>query len=133
MKNSIEISFTGKNFSAWIPNLLGCVSIGDTPQEVKNNINEAIAIHLNGMIEDGDVIPESFLGDYELVYKFDTISLLGYYKGIFTNSALEKMTGINKKQIQHYASGHRKPRVEQRIKIENALHSLGKELLAVEL
>lgn len=133
MKNSIEISFTGNNFSAWIPNLLGCVSTGDTPQEVKNNIKEAINFHLSGMQEDGDAIPESFLGDYELVYKFDAISLLSYYKGVFTNSALEKITGINQKQIQHYATGHRKPRVEQRKKIETALHNLGKELLAVEL
>lgn len=133
MKNTIEISFTGNNFSAWVPNLLGCVSIGDTPQEVKNNIREAITIHLNGIIEDGDPVPATFLGDYELVYKFDAVSLLNYYKGVFTNAALEKITGINQKQIQHYATGHRKPRIEQRKKIETALHNLGKELLAVEL
>ena len=46
---------------------------------------------------------------------------------------MENSTGINQKQIQHYTTGHRKPRLEQRKKIENALHTLGKELLAVQL
>ena len=108
----VEIRHTGNNFCAHAPILLGCVSTGRTPQEVKNNIKEAIDFHVEGSLEDGDTIPEIFLGDYELVYKFDTISLLSYYKGVFTNSALEKITGINQKQIQHYATGHRKPRVE---------------------
>jgi hypothetical protein len=52
---------------------------------------------------------------------------------IFTNAALEKLTGINQKQLQHYSTGHRNPRIEQRNKIEKALHDLGKELLSVEL
>jgi predicted RNase H-like HicB family nuclease len=129
----VEISHTGNNFCAYAPILLGCVATGATPHEVKKNIKDAIAFHIEGSLEDGDAIPEIFLGNYELVYKFDTISLLSYYKGVFTNSALEKITGINQKQIQHYATGHRKPRVEQRKKIETALHTLGKELLAVEL
>jgi len=33
--------------------------------------------------------------------------VLNYYKGIFTLSALERLTGINQKQLQHYASGLR--------------------------
>jgi hypothetical protein len=43
------------------------------------------------------------------------------------------MTGIKQKQIQHYASGLKKPRVDQKIKIQNSLHQLASELLAVEL
>ena len=57
----------------------------------------------------------------------------GDYKGIFTNSALERITGINQKQFQHYASGLKKPRAAQAKKIESALHKLGSELLALEL
>lgn len=132
-KNTIEISFTGNNFSAHVPTLPGCVSVGDTPEEVKNNIHEAINFHLLGMQEDGDVIPKSFTGDYELAYKFDTKSLLQYYKGIFSAPAFERLTGINQKQILHYASGIKKPREAQKKKIESALHRLGAELMAVEL
>lgn len=69
----------------------------------------------------------------KLVYRFDTVSLLNYYKGIITNAALERMTGIDQNQLQHYATGLKKPRRPQAKKIEHALHELGKELLAVEL
>ena len=72
-------------------------------------------------------------GKYKLVFRFDTESLLNYYKGVFSNSALERITGINQRQLQHYASGLKKPRTVQLKKIENALHKLGGELLAVEL
>jgi len=132
-KNIVEISYTENNFSAHVPALPGCVSIGQTPAEIKANIKEAITIHIAGMQEDGDPLPASFKGRYELAYKFDTQSLLNYYKGVFNAPALAKLTGINEKQIHHYASGHRKPRPEMAKKFETALHELGRELIAVEL
>lgn len=132
-KNIIEISFTGNNFSAHVPELPGCVSVGDTPSEMKKNITDAIHFHLDGMKEDGDPIPVSFTDDFELVYKFDAQSLLQYYKGIFNAPAFERLTGINQKQIHHYSSGLKKPRDSQKKKIEKALHDLGEELLAVKL
>jgi len=132
-KNIVEIAYTSNNFSAHVPKLPGCVSTGQTPNEIKNNIKDAIAFHIKGMQEDNDPVPASFKGNYELVYKFDTQSLLKYYKGIFTQSALERLSGINQRQLSHYSSGLKKPRPLQRKKIEDALHELGKELLAVEL
>jgi hypothetical protein len=86
------------------------------------------------LIEDApNQLPKWILeGNYEIEYKFDIESFLAYYKGIFTLAALEKLTGINQKQIQHYSSGLKKPRMEQRKKIENSLHRLGNELLAIE-
>lgn len=81
---------------------------------MKKNISEAIDFHLAGMKEDGDAIPASFKGDYELVYKFDTQSLLQYYKGIFNAPAFERLTGINQKQIHHYSSGLKRPRAVQK-------------------
>jgi hypothetical protein len=59
--------------------------------------------------------------------------LLNYYKGIFTNASLERITGIKQKQIQHYATGLKKPRTAQKIKIQNSLHELAGELMAIEL
>lgn len=132
-KNIVEISYVRNNFSAFLPKLLGCVSTGKTPDEIKFNINEAIGMHLKGMKEDGDKIPASFKGKYELVYKFDTQSLLKYYKNVITGSALEKYSGINQKQLNHYANMHRKPRIDQVKKIQAAFHHLGRELMEVEL
>jgi len=45
------------NYCAYVPDLPGCVSTGDTLEEVKRNIQEAIAFHLDGMREDGTAIP----------------------------------------------------------------------------
>lgn len=78
-------------------------------------------------------IPKILRKDYDIVYRFDNQSLLDYYWGIFTNVALERITGINQKQLQHYASGLKKPRPAQVKKIEKALHQLGSELMADEL
>ena len=42
-KNIVEVSFTGNNFSAHVLTLPGCVSVGDTPAEIKSNILEIIS------------------------------------------------------------------------------------------
>ncbi len=129
----VSISFSGKNFGAHVELLPGCIATGSTQDEIKQNIKEAINFHVESSLEDDDFIDNVFKTNFDLTFKFDAVSLLNYYKGVFTNSALEKITGINQRQLQHYSSGFRKPRIEQREKIEKALHKLGNELLAVEL
>jgi len=132
-KNIVEISYTGNNFSASVPSLPGCVSVGNTPREVEENIQEAIDFHLEGMEEGGASIPSGFKKNYELIFRFDTQTLLLYYKGIFKATAIEALTGINQKQILQYSSGTKKPRLAQRKKIEEALHQLGSSLLSIQL
>jgi len=110
---------------AYAEKLEGVSGVGDTVQEAKQSALKGIEIQKQlGNIPDKD---------YQVVFKFDTQSLLNYYNKIFTNAALERMTGINQKQIQHYATGLKKPRPTQTKKIETALHRLGSELMAVEL
>jgi predicted RNase H-like HicB family nuclease/predicted RNA binding protein YcfA (HicA-like mRNA interferase family) len=46
------------NYSAYVPDLPGCISTGDTLEEAKVNIHAAIEFHLDGMRQDGDPIPE---------------------------------------------------------------------------
>ncbi len=46
------------NYSAWSPDLLGCVATGGTLEEVEAQMREAIAFHLEGMAEDGESPPE---------------------------------------------------------------------------
>lgn len=110
---------------AYAEKLEGVSGVGDTITEAKKSVIESLELQK----ELGN-IPNK---NYSISFKFDTESLLKYYKGIFTNSAFEKLTGINQKQIQHYASGIKKPRPAQTKKIEEALHSLGRELLTVKL
>ena len=47
------------SYSAYVPDLPGCVACGqDTPEQAKELIREAIEVHIQGMIEDGDPIPQ---------------------------------------------------------------------------
>ena len=46
------------NWGAYVPDLPGCVSIGDTLAEVQENIKEAIELYLEVLKEDGKPIPE---------------------------------------------------------------------------
>jgi predicted RNase H-like HicB family nuclease len=45
------------NYSAWLPDLLGCVATGETIDEVERRMREAIAMHLAGLSADGDAPP----------------------------------------------------------------------------
>lgn len=106
----------------------GVTGAGDTVEEAKQSVLESVEIQK----ELGNW-PKVLGENYSVVYKFDTESLLNYFKGVFTHAAFERITGINQRQLQHYATGHRKPRPVQAKKIEAALHKLGNVLLAVEL
>lgn len=46
------------SYDAYVPDLPGWVAVGDTVEEVKTLIQEAIDFHLESMIEDGDDIPQ---------------------------------------------------------------------------
>jgi len=49
---------TGTGFSAYSPDLPGCVSTGTTREEVEQNMQEAIELHLEGLREEGYPVPE---------------------------------------------------------------------------
>jgi predicted RNase H-like HicB family nuclease len=52
----IEKSVTG--FGAFVPDLPGCVAVGETEDDVRQLIREAIEFHLDGLREDGEPIPQ---------------------------------------------------------------------------
>ncbi len=45
------------SFSAYVPDLPGCVSCGDSEEEVRKLIGEAVALHIEAMREQGDPVP----------------------------------------------------------------------------
>jgi predicted RNase H-like HicB family nuclease len=57
MRYAIVIEKTEGNYSAYVPDLPGCVATGATVAEVESQIREAIAFHVEGMREDGLPIP----------------------------------------------------------------------------
>ena len=57
MRYAIVIEKAPSNFSAYAPDLPGCVATGKTIEEVKARMQEAIRFHIEGMKEDGLAIP----------------------------------------------------------------------------
>ena len=58
MRYAIVIEKAEGNFSAYVPDLPGCIATGNTIPEVEAEIREAISFHLEGMREDGIAVPE---------------------------------------------------------------------------
>ncbi len=57
MQFAIVIEKAANNYAAYVPDLPGCVATGATVEEVEARIREAIALHLDGLREDGCPIP----------------------------------------------------------------------------
>jgi len=58
MRYAVVIEKADRNFSAYIPDLPGCIATGDTPEEVEQLILEAAQFHIEGLREDGIPVPE---------------------------------------------------------------------------
>ncbi|MBP5999488.1 MAG: hypothetical protein KA534_03440 [Sediminibacterium sp.] len=126
----VVIEKTKDNYSAYAENVDGIFGGGETVVEAKESVIKAIKLFKK---YNKTNLPKILQGEFKLKYRFDTQSLLNYYKGVFTNASLERITGIKQKQIQHYASGLKKPRAAQKLKIQDSLHKLAEELMEVEL
>jgi predicted RNase H-like HicB family nuclease len=57
MRYAVVIEKAEKNYSAYVPDLPGCIATGDTVAEVQQSIREATELHLAGLREDGMPIP----------------------------------------------------------------------------
>lgn len=57
MRYAIVIENAGGNYSAYVPDLPGCVATGATAADAEQSIREAIEFHLEGMREDGTPVP----------------------------------------------------------------------------
>lgn len=57
MRYAIVVEKTNHNYSAYVPDLPGCVATGFTLEETEREIREAIEFHIEGMIEDDQPVP----------------------------------------------------------------------------
>lgn len=58
MRYAIVVERTEPNYSAYVPDLSGCVATGQTVEEVENEIRTSIQFHIEGIREDGLTIPQ---------------------------------------------------------------------------
>ena len=102
---------------------------GDTPEEAKKELQETLEITKEIGKERALFYPEWLDGEYEFVTHWDVQSLLEYYSGILTPTALSRVSGIHPKQLWAYQHGISHPRRKQIEKIQSAVHKLGQELI----
>lgn len=55
----VIIEKANRNYSAYSPDLSGCIATGETRQETEKNMHEAIRMHVQGLMEDKLPVPES--------------------------------------------------------------------------
>lgn len=96
-------------------------------------VRESIVFYLDCAREDGDEYPSVFDGEYEIEYEFDIRALLNYYQHLLPFSGLQDITGINQKQLAHYAAGRQRPRPERVKYIETCIHNFADELKKVNV
>lgn len=105
---------------------------GDTVAEAKEDMIKQMALFKDTAKKERLKYPAFLDGDFEISYSYDIKSLLNYYvnSGILTLAGMEKLTGINRKQLWAYLNGTT-PRKAQCSRIENGLHKLADDLNAI--
>ena len=58
MRYATVVEKAENNYSAYVPDLPGCVATGNSIEETEHEIREAIEFHIEGLIEDGLPVPE---------------------------------------------------------------------------
>ena len=125
----VTIENAGKNLSAYIQDIPGIITVGNNINDINKNIKEALKLYL----EDNDNPPELLLGEYELKFKVDTALFIVLYSDIFTKAALSRITGINQRQISHYAANLHKPQKRQILRIQSGIDSVVQELSMISI
>ena len=65
MRYAVVIEKAGDNYSAYVPDLPGCIATGDTVAEVEVEMREAIRFHIDGLKQDGlPVPPPTVMAEY---------------------------------------------------------------------
>ncbi|MDR0737778.1 MAG: DNA-binding protein [Prevotellaceae bacterium] len=101
----------------------GLSGFGDTAKDAIADFYEAFEQEKKMCEAEGKRPPK-----LEFDIRYDVSSFLDYFAGILSKSGIEKITGVNQKQLWHYSSGNRKPKAQTVHKIQERLHLFGKEL-----
>ena len=116
-------------YSAYCNEHPALFGMGDTAAKAKAELEETLRQTREDGKEAALFYPDWLDSEYEFVTHWDVRTMLEYYSGIITPTALGNLAGIHPKQLWSYLHGYTKPRKKQVAKIENALHQLGKELM----
>ena len=133
-KIKVLVGWSGDNYDAVASgeNIDGCVIVTNKSLEkLKAEFIDTLKFHVEGILAGGDPVPPALCGEYELVFELTIQALLRSVEDKITLAAIHKATGINAKQLSHYATGEKNPRPIQREKIVNGIHRIASELASV--
>lgn len=131
----VNVSWCDHNFGVSLgENVPGAIVLtAKTYDELINEVRSTLNFHIEGMRGDGDDVPQWLRdGDYEFEYHLDAAALLQMCAPYVSIAAISRVSGINQHQLSHYANGLKKPRPQQRRRIVEGLHKIGRELIAVK-
>lgn len=122
-----------KTISVYVPDFDGFSlnGQGNTVEEAKQALYEAVDDYKTMLSETGKEIPAS-LSDIEFEYKYDIASFFECFKFISV-STFAKYAGINPSLMRQYKQRIAFASEAQKMKIEEAIHRAGSEMLAVHL
>ena len=116
-------------YSAYCNEHPALFGMGDTAGKAKRELEETLRQTKEDGKETALFYPKWLDAEYEFITHWDVRTMLEYYSGIITPTALGHLAGIHPKQLWSYLHGYTKPRKKQVAKIEKALHQLGRELM----
>ena len=132
----VYVEWTDKNLCASLSdNVPGSIVVtAKNIIELKREVAKTLKFHIEGMFADGDEVPQWLVeGKYEFDYEYlSAAALIKACEPYASLAALSRATGINQRQLSHYANGIRHPRPEQRKRIVEGMHKIGRELLSVD-
>ena len=127
----IVIERSSDHFGAYSENCDGIYAAGDSLDAVKTDTFDAIRI-LKENLPDTQW-PVILKGDFEVEWKIDVPSFLEYYSKYMSLAGMEKMTGVNQKQLSNYLNHRSVPRPRQTKRIRDGIHRFAEELLSITL
>ena len=125
------IEKTDDHFDAFSDNCDGIYAAGNSVDAVKADTLEAISLIKKNLPE--EQWPEEIKGDFEIEWKLDTQSFLEYYSKYMSLAGMERVTGINQKQLSNYLNKRAVPRKKQSERIINGIHKFATELMTTTL
>lgn len=133
-KIKVEVNWCEKNFAC----VWGCPGFGSivvthkTLEGLKKEFQLSLQSQIDDMLADGEDIPQWLAsGDFEVEYDMHISAILRNAEQYTTMAAISRASGINQKQLTHYASSLKEPRPAQRARIIAGLHHIGETFLSI--
>jgi predicted RNase H-like HicB family nuclease len=122
------------NHDGWwaeITSLPGCFSGGETLGELKQNIREAIDLHIEAMLEDDEKVADELVrGEYELELHINIQDLFEHFP--LTIKGVSERAGMNRALLNQYVKGEKTMSEKQALRITDAIHRIGTELTQLQ-